>query len=191
MDQISIKTPNPKCRLYCCLLEFVDWRNSQSCWYFTLLVNQRPSNLLTGSSAPAPPPLPCVNKYRGTCFHTVCNGGGWIGGLRQINTCRQVPLLVSFLKKLTFRVWCLYRYLVNGLCVHYRPSPQYAKPNRARALYCTVFSPNLWVRVTCEQDPACHVSSYQRCIRHDQTVPLLSTFLSSILYVPISCSSLL
>ncbi len=33
------------------------------------------------------------------------------GGLRQINTSRQVPLLV----KPTFRIWCLYRYLVHGL----------------------------------------------------------------------------
>ncbi len=31
---ISIKTPNPKCRLYWCLIEFTDWRYSQSCWYF-------------------------------------------------------------------------------------------------------------------------------------------------------------
>jgi hypothetical protein len=26
MDQINIKTPNPKCRLYWCLIEFIDWR---------------------------------------------------------------------------------------------------------------------------------------------------------------------
>ena len=39
MDQISIKTPNPKCRLYWCLIEFIDWwRNSQSCWYFRPLL---------------------------------------------------------------------------------------------------------------------------------------------------------
>ncbi len=30
IDQISIKTPNPKCRLYWCLIEFIDWRYSQS-----------------------------------------------------------------------------------------------------------------------------------------------------------------
>ncbi len=31
-----------------------------------------------------------MNKYRGTCIHTVCNGEGGgedIGSLRQINTC--------------------------------------------------------------------------------------------------------
>jgi hypothetical protein len=39
-DQITIKTPNPKCRLYWFLIEFIDWRYSQSCWYFpTPLVN--------------------------------------------------------------------------------------------------------------------------------------------------------
>jgi hypothetical protein len=29
------------------------------------------------------------------------------------NTCRQVPLQVNFLEKPTFRVWCLYSYLVH------------------------------------------------------------------------------
>ncbi len=28
--------------------------------------------------------------------------------------CRQVPLLVNFLEKPTFRVWCLFTYLVHG-----------------------------------------------------------------------------
>ncbi len=28
MDQISIKTQNPKCRLYWCSVEFIDWRYS-------------------------------------------------------------------------------------------------------------------------------------------------------------------
>jgi hypothetical protein len=25
MDQLTIKKPNPKCRLYCCFIEFIDW----------------------------------------------------------------------------------------------------------------------------------------------------------------------
>ncbi len=29
MDQITIKTPYPKCRLYWCLIEFINWRYSQ------------------------------------------------------------------------------------------------------------------------------------------------------------------
>ncbi len=28
------RTPNPKCRLYWCLIEFIDWRYNQSSWYF-------------------------------------------------------------------------------------------------------------------------------------------------------------
>ncbi len=34
IDQITIKTPNPKCRLYWFLIEFIHWRFNQSCWYF-------------------------------------------------------------------------------------------------------------------------------------------------------------
>ncbi len=29
VEQISMKTPNPKCRLYWCLIEFIDWRYSR------------------------------------------------------------------------------------------------------------------------------------------------------------------
>ncbi len=55
-----------------CLLEFVDWRYSQSCWYFRpSFVNYCPSNLLSGS---LPPPLhPCVKVQ---CIKTV---SGWEG----------------------------------------------------------------------------------------------------------------
>jgi hypothetical protein len=38
MDQIAVKTPNPRCLLYLCLIEFIDWRYSQSCWYFRPLL---------------------------------------------------------------------------------------------------------------------------------------------------------
>ncbi len=34
MDEGTIKTQNPKCRLYWCLIGFIDWRYSRSCWYF-------------------------------------------------------------------------------------------------------------------------------------------------------------
>jgi hypothetical protein len=34
MDQISIKTPSPKCCLYWRLIEFIDWRYSKLCLYF-------------------------------------------------------------------------------------------------------------------------------------------------------------
>jgi hypothetical protein len=48
MDQITIKTPNPRGRLYWCLIEFIDYRYIHTCWYF-----------------------PCVNKYKGAFIQCV------------------------------------------------------------------------------------------------------------------------
>ena len=62
MDKITKKTPNLKCRLYWCLIEYIDWRYSQSCWYFRpLLWTSAP---LTFLLVHLPSPLPSVNKYR-------------------------------------------------------------------------------------------------------------------------------
>ncbi len=79
MDYITQETPNSKCRLYWCLIEFIDWRYSQACWYFRpALWSIAP---LTFSLVSSPlSPLPCLNK---------CKGGGvlgyrWGGGLGQI-----------------------------------------------------------------------------------------------------------
>ncbi len=146
MDQITVKTPNPKCRLHCCLIEFIDWRYSQSCWYFwPLLWSSAP---LSFSLVDLPPPPPCVNS-----IYTVCNRGegGWNqvvwrastgvlhsvldqtkptklfyhpnknlggeGGLRQINTCRQIPLQVNFKERrpLGFDVFIVIWSIVLGL----------------------------------------------------------------------------
>jgi hypothetical protein len=64
------KTPNPKCRLYWCLIEFRDWRYSQSWWYFRpLLWSSAP---LTFSLVHYPHPLPfylCL--YLNLCFYFV------------------------------------------------------------------------------------------------------------------------
>ncbi len=38
MDKGTKKTQNPKCRLYWCFVEFIDWRYSQLCWYFRHLI---------------------------------------------------------------------------------------------------------------------------------------------------------
>jgi hypothetical protein len=38
IDQVTTKTPNPKFRLYWYLIEFIDWRYSQACWYFRSLL---------------------------------------------------------------------------------------------------------------------------------------------------------
>ena len=69
MGQISIKTPNPKCRLYWCLIEFIDWRYSQSCRYFRpSFANCWPSNILSGKSLP---PFQSQSTEQ-----TVCGWGG-------------------------------------------------------------------------------------------------------------------
>ncbi len=46
-----------------CLSEFIDWRYSQSCWYFwPSFVNCCSSNIFSGSTL-LPSPFTCVNKY--------------------------------------------------------------------------------------------------------------------------------
>ncbi len=69
MDEGTIKTENPKCRLYWCLIEFIDWRYSQSWWYFRPLL--WPSAVYLFSDPP--PPLPKVNVQY---IQTVCGCGG-------------------------------------------------------------------------------------------------------------------
>ncbi len=130
MDQITTKTPNSKSRIYWCIIEFIEWRYSQSCWNFRPLFWT--SAPLTFSLVHLPHPF-SVWISTGLCIYTVCNGGGggdlrvvwraseldstlcpWPdseptkllyhykqkpwggGGLRQINTCLQVPLQVNF-----------------------------------------------------------------------------------------------
>jgi hypothetical protein len=54
--QINYKGTKTECRLYYCLIEFIDWRYSESCWYFLpSFVNYGLSNLLYGSPPPPPP----------------------------------------------------------------------------------------------------------------------------------------
>ncbi len=71
---INYKDTKTKCRhltkLTCkgtcgrCLLEFIYWRYSQSCWYFwPSFVNNWPSNRLPGSTPPALPPSLCQITY--------------------------------------------------------------------------------------------------------------------------------
>jgi hypothetical protein len=54
------------------VFEFIDWRYSQSCWYFRpSFVNYCPSNILFGSPLP-PLPLPNVQVQYTDCV--------WLGG---------------------------------------------------------------------------------------------------------------
>jgi hypothetical protein len=58
------------------LSEFIDWKHSQSCWYFRpSFENCCPSNLLSGSTLPPlPPSLVCL------CQSTVYTDIVWLGG---------------------------------------------------------------------------------------------------------------
>ncbi len=97
----TIKTPNPKCRHYWRLIELIDRRYSQSCWYFRLLLWTRAPLTFSLVHLP-PPPFPCINNYRGMyskTIHTVCNGGGRGSGASDRSTHAAQYLLWSILKK--------------------------------------------------------------------------------------------
>jgi hypothetical protein len=55
---------------------YINWRYSQSCWYFrSSFVNYCTSDLFSGS--PSPPPLPSVKvQYIHAVIHAVRLGGG-------------------------------------------------------------------------------------------------------------------
>ncbi len=79
ITQITIKTPNPKCRLFCCLIEFICRLEIKSVIlvYFRpllWLVSKHPSNFLTSSTSPSSPPFPVWISTE-ACNYTVCNTG--------------------------------------------------------------------------------------------------------------------
>ncbi len=103
MDEATIKTQYPKCLLYWCLIEFIDWRNSQSCLVFsTPLVSCCPSTFSLTSSTP--PLLLKVNvNYGKTRF------------LTRLRTYKiATPAQTKTPVKTTFRDWCLYSYFVHA-----------------------------------------------------------------------------
>ncbi len=76
--------------------------------FSTPLVNQRPANLLTGSSTPpSPAPLPCVNKYRGFMYSYSVQRGGGDGGPK---TDKHLPP-----STFTGHFGAPYRYLVHAV----------------------------------------------------------------------------
>jgi hypothetical protein len=76
MDQISIKKPIPKCRPYCCLIQFIDWRYSQSCWYMNPSCELAPIYLLTGLPTPPPHTFPVWVSTKVYVFIQCVTGGG-------------------------------------------------------------------------------------------------------------------
>ncbi len=72
-----IKTPNPKCRLYWCLTEFIDWRYSQSCWYF------RPGlwTIAPLTSLVSSPPFPVWISLLHFTVYTYIQCVRWDGGV--------------------------------------------------------------------------------------------------------------
>ncbi len=89
---INYKHTKTKCRLYWCLIEFVDWKYSQSCWYF------RPSFVtiapLTFSLVHIPPPT--LSKVKVQYIQTVCGweGAGWCWVVLETIFCRSLPLCI-------------------------------------------------------------------------------------------------
>ncbi len=77
---INYKVTKTKCHLYWCLIKFIDWRKSQSCWYFRpSFVNYCPSNLLSGSASLLPSSQSQVHYIQTMCGRV--GVGGWGGML--------------------------------------------------------------------------------------------------------------
>jgi hypothetical protein len=68
MDEGTIKTPNPKCRLYRCLIEFIDWRYSQLCLYFDPSCELFPLYLLSDLPRPFSPSQSKCSVWLGGCL---------------------------------------------------------------------------------------------------------------------------
>ncbi len=67
---------NSKCRIYWCLIEFIDWRFNQSCWYFRpLLWTSAPLTFSMVHLPPHPPSL-CVWISTGVHVFIQCVTGG-------------------------------------------------------------------------------------------------------------------
>ncbi len=94
MEEITIKTPNSKCRLYQCIIEFIDWRYSQSCWYFRPLLWTMPLYLYVYVQY-------LYSEYQGR----------WKGP--QTPDAKFLYRSI-FKKRTTLMIWCHYSYLVHA-----------------------------------------------------------------------------
>ncbi len=99
--QINYKGTKTKCHFYWYLIEYIEWRHSQLCWYFwPSFVSYCPSNLLSGS--PPPSPLCKVKNSTVHILQTVC---GW-EGMRGMLSCVEDHILQEFLTR--FRTYKIY-----------------------------------------------------------------------------------
>ncbi len=111
---MAVKTPNPKCCLYWCLIEFIDWRYSQSYWYFRPALWTIAALTFFLVSSPSCP-LSCVNHWISILYYSIlyrriqCVGGegetwghGREGDIRQIKHLPQSPFTCLFFLKMSF-----------------------------------------------------------------------------------------
>ncbi len=122
------------------LSEFIDWRYSQSCWYFrSCIVNCCHSNLLSSSISLSPPPFLVWISM----LYTVCKGGGRydVLGLIQMNTRHKVPLQVKFFR---WRHFALPSMSLIFLCRVYSPctgcvsTPQEKNEHARTCMVCRI-----------------------------------------------------
>ncbi len=80
-----------------CLSEFIDWRYSQSCWYFrTSFVNCCPSDLLSDSTLPTPSPFSVLISILYTRIQ--CVRGVWGSGPKTDKHLPQTPFKGKFFR---------------------------------------------------------------------------------------------
>ncbi len=77
--QINYKGTKTNCHFYWYLIEYINWRHSQLCWYFwPSFVNYCPSNLLSGSPPPLHPFAKSSTVYYRQCVAGRVWGGCWV-----------------------------------------------------------------------------------------------------------------
>ncbi len=74
----TLKTHNPKCRLHWCIIEFIDWRYSQLCWYFRLLLWALAHLPSLWPPPPHPPPPHSQSKRTVNKAWLGRGGGCWV-----------------------------------------------------------------------------------------------------------------
>ncbi len=113
----------PQCRLYWCFIKFIDWRYSQSCWYFRPLLWTVAPLLFLWPPLPLPPPSQSKHTVYRQCVAVgvlSCVVGHI---LHEFNTQYRArfrtykiatPPQTKTPVKTTFRDWCLYSPFIHA-----------------------------------------------------------------------------